>query len=83
MWEKIFTIFLGLFAGIFYIRLGLQGRKDKIERESDMSRPADELLGAYEGSVQNHWYIYVSTGTVALLITILSVIKAIYSLIFN
>jgi len=74
--EGLGTLFFGLLVGIFFIWLGLKGRKEKFERELDMSIPADELPGVFEGTVQKGWWMFILFGIFYITIGLVEFAKA-------
>mgnify|MGYP005855285325 CR=1 FL=1 len=66
--DAIITLFFGILAGFLGIYLGIKGRQDKIERDMDLSVPADYLPGAYEGAVEKAWWLFVLFGIMAFIV---------------
>jgi len=72
-----FILFIGILTGAYFLYLGVQGRKNKFERE--LHGPTQELPGVFEGTVQRYWWMFILFGVFYLLVGIVEFINSIES----
>ena len=76
--KHIGTLLFGIVCGCIGILIGLKGRKDKIKREADRSIPADHLLGAYAGTVQDGWWMFVLFGSICIILSVVEFVQNVF-----
>jgi len=75
--QPFLVLIICLLVGFYSIYLGLQGYKDKLERE--LHGPAQQLPGFFEGTVQRGWWMFVINGIFVLIIGIIEIANSIKS----
>ena len=66
-----------IFAAFVSMYLGLKGKRKKEERELDTKN--QELLGAYEGAVQDYWWFFLIVAFVPFIVGIFELVKYLVS----
>ena len=71
--ENLLAFLLWILNLYIFIHLGLKGRRKKKERE--LNADAKELLGAYEGAVQDYWHFFIIFACVVFIVGIINFIE--------
>ena len=77
--KNLLTFLLWILNLYMFIHLGLKGRRKKKEREHNAD--AKELLGPYEGAVQDYWLGFIIIACVIFIVGISQFLKYLVPLV--